>query len=44
MSDDQLIDLIDQFDEKKKEETTITFKRKNLIDSDDEEDLDEMFS
>ncbi|CAI2378694.1 unnamed protein product [Moneuplotes crassus] len=44
VSDAQLIDLIDQFDTKKSQETTVTFKRKNLIDSDEEEDLDEMFS
>ena len=43
ISDDQLIDLIDQLDEKQASETSITFQRKNLVDSDDDLDIDGMF-
>lgn len=43
VTDAQLIDLIDQLDEKTKEETTVSFKRKNHGDSDDDLDLDAMF-
>jgi len=39
-----LIELIDQLTEQQAKETTVTFKRKNLLDSDDEdEDLENMF-
>ena len=43
VTDDQLIDLIDQLDNKMTSEVSITYQRKNLVDSDDDLDLDEMF-
>lgn len=43
VSDEQLIDLIDQLNERKTTATSVTFQRKNLVDSDDDIDLDELF-